>query len=74
MEAKFRKGDQVILKSGGPSMKVKEIDEDSVRCTWFDPNNHRHEVIFEQSELELLDSYARSLKSRSMGEDFDPRQ
>jgi len=38
MEAKFRKGDQVILKSGGPSMKVKEIDEDSVRCTWFDPN------------------------------------
>jgi uncharacterized protein YodC (DUF2158 family) len=30
----FEPGDVVFLKSGGPSMTVASVDEDSVECLW----------------------------------------
>ena len=36
MAEQFKTGDVVILKSGGPSMTVEQVSEDSVLCAWFD--------------------------------------
>ena len=32
---KFKIGDTVQLKSGGPIMTIKSIDESGIRCQWF---------------------------------------
>ncbi|MGB0658896.1 MAG: DUF2158 domain-containing protein [Mangrovicoccus sp.] len=31
----FETGDVVVLKSGGPHMTVKKVEDDAVRCVWF---------------------------------------
>lgn len=36
MEAKFKVGDVVQLKSGGTRMTIEEVDDDQVACTWFE--------------------------------------
>lgn len=38
MEQQFNIGDVVVLKSGGPSMTIENLDRDSelVYCAWFD--------------------------------------
>ena len=72
METKFHEGDKVVLKSGGLPMRVKKVTDDSVKCIWFDENNHKQESTFEESELDSWDSHERSLKPHSVG-DFDPR-
>jgi uncharacterized protein YodC (DUF2158 family) len=63
---KYKKGDKVKLKSGGPTMTVEEyktsisqelkrVESDtSVMCSWFDKNDIRHYEQFEQDTLELV--------------------
>ena len=57
MEKKFKKGDIVILQSGGPKMTVDSYawhgnyeSNDQVICVWFDGNN-RKESKFNQESL-----------------------
>ena len=38
MTDKFKPGDVVQMKSGGPQMTVELITEDKVHCSWFDKN------------------------------------
>jgi uncharacterized protein YodC (DUF2158 family) len=36
MSDEFKKGDVVVLKSGGPSMTVHEVQSSQLYCIWFD--------------------------------------
>lgn len=50
---KFKIGDVVVLKSGGPEMTVENIDEQgNVTCTWFDKDNNRKTETFKEEMLE----------------------
>jgi uncharacterized protein YodC (DUF2158 family) len=42
----FKEGDVVRLKSGGPNMTVETVDDDEVRCAWFDDKNQIHRENF----------------------------
>ena len=35
MSTELKEGDLVILKSGGPTMTIKEIKEEVASCIWF---------------------------------------
>ena len=51
--ANFKKGDVVILKSGGPKMTVKSIQENKIICVWWDEKtNDYKEREFEEDLLE----------------------
>lgn len=39
MEEKFKPGDLVQLKSGGPVMTIQHINSDGCFCRWFDAAN-----------------------------------
>lgn len=59
--SEFKKGDQVKLKSGGPTMTVQNIGdyspmgpEDGVSCTWFDAKHVRQEDTFDAAVLEKI--------------------
>lgn len=68
MKAKFREGDEVVLKTGRTVMKVKEvIDENWVLCTWVETNGRKKEDKFKTSTLELWDTYVHSPKTSSVG-------
>ena len=60
MSRKFKLGDVVRLKSGGPNMTVCEIgkygyDEDEkYKCRWFDEKHKPTELLFVEQELELV--------------------
>lgn len=41
-EKRFKVGDKVRLKSGGPKMTIYSLDEYSVDCMWYDFNTHRY--------------------------------
>jgi len=52
MEPRFKQGDVVQLKSGGPSMTVFGFDryrdysdENEYRCVWFDGPNRKERVV-----------------------------
>jgi len=49
----FKKGDVVMLKSGGPKMTIKYLisDEDSCLCQWFDVNLHIQAVKISLSSI-----------------------
>ena len=58
-ERKFKKGDQVVLKSGGPKMTVDGYawhgnyeSHDTIICIWFD-NNDRRVAEFNQDSVNL---------------------
>ena len=63
---KFKTGEKVKLKSGGPTMTVQEyktsisqelkrVESDAaVMCSWFDKNDIRHCERFEQDTLDLV--------------------
>ena len=51
--AKFKRGDTVILKSGGPMMTVEHCEyEDEIKCTWFDDKHKRQSEAFHEDLLE----------------------
>lgn len=60
MAAKFKKGDIVQLKSGGPPMTVANPQAyvDEVTCVWF-AGAKREEVNFEQEVLQTYDAPAK---------------
>jgi len=48
--AKFKEGDIVQLKSGGPKMTVEDIFDDDIMCQWFE-GSKLNEGIFTQESL-----------------------
>lgn len=46
-------GDIVYLKSGGPTMIVKTINDDDVTCLWFNLNDELQKAKFIQQILVL---------------------
>jgi uncharacterized protein YodC (DUF2158 family) len=50
--ANFNSGDVVILKSGGPSMTVSDVEGDEVICDWFD-GKKRMRDSFQASTLQI---------------------
>lgn len=61
MEEKFKPGDIVMLKSGGPKMTVREYDEESNTffCEWFKDGELKKEEFIPGS-LEFWDDTASS--------------
>jgi uncharacterized protein YodC (DUF2158 family) len=55
VEIKFKKGDVVQLKSGGPWMTIEEVDQDDVSCAWF-LNNELKRDEFEAETLEIVNT------------------
>lgn len=53
MSRKFKIGDEVQLKSGGPKMVVKAYEGHDVICVWFD-QNVPHERAFHQDTLKKV--------------------
>ena len=61
--AAFKKGNVVMLKSGGPAMTVTDIGdysagmgagpEDGVKCVWFDDKKNPVERVFDAAVLEI---------------------
>lgn len=43
----FLTGDTVVLKSGGPTMTVISVDQQTVHCVWFDHDQsvHGHQFL-----------------------------
>jgi uncharacterized protein YodC (DUF2158 family) len=61
-EAKFAVGDVVVLKSGGPDMTVRTVDESTwsdnltrITTNWFDEKDTLHTDNFTEDSLELVD-------------------
>ncbi|SDU02041.1 YodC family protein [Pseudomonas moraviensis] len=59
--AEFKKGDVVVLRSGGPKMTVVELGDysgygtgpkDGVKCQWFDKTK-RFEDVFDAETLKI---------------------
>lgn len=55
---KFKKGDKVVLNSGGPDMTVKGYNEENyteeenmVDCDWFDKNDTQQSGTFHEDQL-----------------------
>jgi uncharacterized protein YodC (DUF2158 family) len=49
---KYQVGDLVRLKSGGPTMTIRQILSDAVGCAWFDANHKFHSEYFPLDALE----------------------
>ena len=46
----FRNGETVQLKSGGPVMTIKSIENSFIRCIWF---NHSHQYHLQEADFPL---------------------
>ena len=61
-QPKFKPGDRVRLKSGGPTMTVVSLGKygdgvaESYKCRWFDNRKQLAEDTFTEEELELSSS------------------
>lgn len=55
-DQKFKIGDEVPHKSGGPRMVVKGYDGEEVICEWFNKNTP-YEKAFHQDTLQLYFDY-----------------
>jgi uncharacterized protein YodC (DUF2158 family) len=59
MAQRFKTGDVVRLKSGGPTMTVADYGKynysefDSYKCRWFDEKKKLTEDVFSEEELEM---------------------
>lgn len=53
--SEFSIGDQVVLKSGGPTMTIDSFganyDNTTVNCVWFDSKHEPHEHSFQPQAL-----------------------
>jgi len=61
-EQKFKTGDQVQLKSGGPVMTVKEYDGGEVVCEWFDEHSKVESRSFHQDQLKPYQAQSRTTR------------
>lgn len=59
----LKKGDVVILKSGGPKMTICEYPQKTLdgrenaslaKCEWFDSELHKHSAVFHIDELQKI--------------------
>lgn len=60
MEQKFKIGDNVVHKSGGPKMVIRGYepkDGEEVICEWFDKDHHVQEKAFHQDTLKQYESH-----------------
>ncbi len=53
--ARFKVGEIVRLKSGGPDMTIADRDIGLVHCRWFDSGNEARDAWFETETLEFAD-------------------
>lgn len=57
--AKFKSGDIVVLKSGGPKMTIHGIGEfafeEGALCKWFNEKSELKEAVFDENSLEHYD-------------------
>ena len=54
-DQKFKTGDVVKLKSGGPIMTVTNVaGTDAVNCVWFDNNNKESSGKYPEAALEIF--------------------
>jgi uncharacterized protein YodC (DUF2158 family) len=72
-EQKFKVGDEVVHKSGGPKMVAKGYepkDGEEVLCEWFDKEHHVHEKAFHQETLKIYKAreYMPGLSKRKLFE------
>lgn len=51
---KFKIGDVVQLKSGGPEMTIDGISEDTVHCVWFNDKDEHKMNNFHIDSIELV--------------------
>ena len=51
-EDEFRVGDVVVLRSGGASMTVESVDNDSVKCVWHDGRVVRERIFLAATLVE----------------------
>lgn len=59
-EVSFKSGDVVTLRSGGPKMTVRWVEEElgtlAACCTWFDAKGETKEKTFLPAQLKLSDN------------------
>jgi uncharacterized protein YodC (DUF2158 family) len=61
MAERFKPGDVVRLKSGGPGMTVVTLDrfggaDQKYKCRWFDAKNVLEDALFTEAELTAVES------------------
>lgn len=56
LEAQFKQGDIVELKSGSDLMTVQSINGDSIECVWFDQKRKLQTNVFKAGMLEKAES------------------
>jgi uncharacterized protein YodC (DUF2158 family) len=49
---KFKPGDIVRLKAGGPAMVVEVYEDGDPKCAWFDTTGNEHAIVFYEHTLE----------------------
>lgn len=55
MSNEFNPGELVSLKSGGPLMTIRSVEENKIIAIWFDDKDHRHTGEFHYFEIEHND-------------------
>ena len=67
--SQFRPGDQVRLRSGGPSMTVLSVSAKGgdMKCSWFDASQVFHQEHFPPAALVLVESVEQPREEGSMG-------
>lgn len=48
----FKTGDTVRLKSGGPLMTIRDVNDGYAVATWFDTKQQHHEETFAIDQIE----------------------
>lgn len=58
-EVQFKSGDVVILRSGGPKMTIRWVEEEygtlTASCSWFDTKGEIREKTFSTDQLKPSD-------------------
>ena len=57
--AKFKEGEIVKLKSGGPKMTVQDFFDDSCRCQWFTGSELGEGIFIQESLIKVEDDQSK---------------
>jgi uncharacterized protein YodC (DUF2158 family) len=60
LEKKFKDGDRVKLKSGGPLMTVSNAAAEKIECTWFLEGSIQHDS-FNPESLKVFEAKKRAV-------------